>query len=556
MAKPPELDQGFLRNERPVGTIEPGTLPPERADVTIVIPTNFRWTSGEGVYGPMPLLLHDLAVRLGRELPAAACDVIILDDTNPPDRPLIAACVTAALDEVAGAPPVYLVGVPEREALHAMLDERLPPDVDREILRFLVTRWGYGPQRVRGDTAASGSPILLSFDDDLRARELITASDDWLHANDIEEVPDSFVYAPRRDFDDHSMFRIVPSEQLRPYMRVLGRTAAEIRRDSPGIHFTTCTRNTKDSGLSRSMMDDTRPAQYVTTHDGTSFDPGAGDIVGVATGRKRSVPDVNAGMLLDYYIAAGLKTGGALRFRAIPSGPHGSFVTARDTNPDCAVMGRMMSSASVAKIPWLLSSPDISARHGLVVGPYRAEDRLFTQPPSEGVLLAGVPAIFKHVRSEVGFRPDLLASFWSELLGDTLGDLVLEILVDDRTTHRFSIPRDGVKAPAAGVVERIRETALAKASSMRDRMRTAATDGGADPRARERFLSSLHDLLEDLVHQCEPDLETFRRKVDAEITEQLDFVRRTLDVYYTLMDASRDLRSGGAYPAGRFRAPP
>ena len=507
MAKPPEIEPGFLAGEWPIGSVEAGALPRARAAVTIVIPTNYRWTAEGGGFGPMPHLLHDLAVRLGREIPGTACDVFVLDDTSPPDRKAIAAAITAAFDGVPSAPPVYLVGVPEREALFYILDDRLPGDVDREILRFLVTHWGYGPQRVRGDSAAAGSPVLLSFDDDLRAKETITASDPYLEASGLAEVVDSFVYAPRPDFDDHTTFRVVQSDLIGPYLDVLGRTPGEIVRSRPGMPFSESTRNTKDAGLDQGMRDTTRPSQFVTTHDGTRLVPAPGDVVGVATGRKRSVPDVNAGKLLDYYVATGLVTGGQFRMRAIPSGPQRGFVTARDTNPDCAVMGRTMSRPEVARIPWLLSDPRVSARHGLVVGPYRAEDRLFTRPPGRGVLLAGVPAIFKHVRSEVGFRPDILASFWSELLGDTLGDMVLEILVEDPATGRFGIPAGSLPPLPAETAGRIRGMAMDKAAAIADRVRAVEADPAADPAARGKFLEGLGRMRADLERQCEPDRE-------------------------------------------------
>ena len=555
MASKVELDERFLRGERPVGSFEPDVLPAARAPLTILVLTNYRWTGADGGYGPLPLLLHDLAVRLQVEIPAIPCDVFILDDTNPPDRARMAAVATAALDGVVEPPRLHVIGVPEREALWTALDRTLPGDVDREVLRFLTTKWGYGPQRVRGDTATGGSPAVLSLDDDLRANEVVAASTGWLAGVGLSETPNSFVYAPRRAFDDHTMFRIVPAELIRPYLRVLGKAAATVRDELPGVPFSTCTCNTKDAGLLRSMSDASQPAMYITTHDGVACEPHPRDVVGVATGRKRSVPDVNAGRLLDYYVATGLETGGRLRVRAIPGGPHDTFVTAADTNPDCAVMGRAMTNPNVAKIPWLLSNPDVSARYGLAVGPYRAEDRLFTRPPGRGVLMAGVPAIFKHVRSETGFRPDVVASFWSELLGDILGDAVLEHLAEDRDAHRFAIGETGRFALPAETAGKVRDTAMGKVAAIRERLAALSAVREGDAVARERFADSLSTLLAQLESQCGPDFATFHRRIGDELAEQFDFVRRTFGIYYVLMDACRDLRERGGYPSALFHPP-
>ena len=550
-----ELDDRFLRGELPVGSFEPGVLPTKRAELTILILTNYRWITDGGGYGPMPLLLHDLAVSLRAEVPAIHCDVFVLDDTNPPDRACMAAVVTSALDGVADPPRISVIGVPEREALFDALDGVLSGDADREVLRFLATKWGYGPQRVRGDTATSGSPIVLSLDDDLRAKELISTKPEWLARYGLSETADGFVYAPRHDFDDPSMFAVVPSERIRPYLSVLGRTSAELREKLPDVPFSRCTRNTKDAGLLCSMRDPSRPAVYVTTHDGVAHACRPGDIIGVATGRKRSVPDINAGRVLDHYVAAGLETGGRLHVRAIPCGSHGTFVVAADTNPDCAVMGRAMGNPDVAKIPWLLSNPDISARYGFVVGPYRAEDRLFTRPPSPGVLMAGVPAIFKHVRSEAGFRPDIVAGFWSELLGDTLGDVVLENLVEYRSSCRFAIGETRRFELSSDTSRKVYDVAQGKISAIRERLAALPDERYADSETRGRFAASLSSLLVQLEGQCGPDFAQFCRRMGDEIAEQFDFVRRTLDVYYPLMDACRDLRDRGRYPAAVFRPP-
>ena len=150
------------------GFLAAGTLSPRYPTTTILIPTYNRFCErahpekpGSFVYALSGLLAANEQEHIGARL-------LIVDDTLEESDAGITRALRRACHGIAEVPEIYVFGRKERQALYRLLDQRLPPSVDREIVHFGCTEGGYGPQRVRGDLLSLGSHYVLSFDDDLR----------------------------------------------------------------------------------------------------------------------------------------------------------------------------------------------------------------------------------------------------------------------------------------------------------------------------------------------------------------------------------------------------
>lgn len=535
-------------------TFKESVLPREAAPLTILVPTYDRWTDQQGKPGPLSTFLHDLLEARDRE--GIDFTLIFLDDTPTNKRADIENSLNNAFQNIKQPPRTFLVGIPERDELYKLLDRRLPSNFDHAALDLLIRQQGEGSgsQRFRGDTTvAYDGEKVITLDDDLRLGARKSMRKKWLNRYGIKQIENSFVYVDqsqaRQEMTD--MVESVAADYLLPFVDVLGKNVEELMRMNQNIIFAEGTINKKDAGVREIIANNGHPTQFVTTHDGNLFTPDPQATIGIATGRKMHIPDVNGYDMSQLYIATGSN---GFPISAYPSGEHNLYVTHTNTNPDCAVTGRVMTDERVLNVPWLISNPELSKRHGRIRGTYRAPDRFFSIPPVDGVLTANIPAIFTHDRSSRGFRPDHVTTFWAEDISDVFGDIVLERLELQGNNHRLTYTDvSGHYVVTRDVAGAMYERAQQQITAITEKLCVLQNDTTLHPSHRNEYRENLINMREQLQKQCcGTDFNAFYESLNEELKDQVDFFKKSMALYYPTLETSRDLRREGLYPVAEW----
>ncbi len=344
---------------------------------------------------------------------------------------------------------------------------------------------------------------------------------------------------------DPSVVETVAIPYLRPYLEMLGKSADELLHATMPVALAGSTINEKDCAL-QALLDGSEVAQFRQTYD--RQEPFAATHkakrVAVASARVQGVPDINATTLLDYALHHPQREG--IHIKAVVSGCLKPYVVAQDTNPTCGVMGRDFTT-SVLYLPWLLSNPRVLEKYKRAKGPYRAEDRLYVNPPDE-IFMANVAVVMTHTRSVDGRSvSNPTENFWSEVLGDAFGDEVQKRLRKDPWMGGYLLSTETgrwVVAPesAHAMFEKVK--GKIKMCQERRRALEQLTD--------EEAATTLRHIEEALHAQVSEGFEAFYWSLNSEITEQLDFTGRFFSAYPDLLGACDEIVKAGNMPIRRF----
>lgn len=527
------------------GFLAVGTLSPNYPTITILIPTYNRFFERSNPDKPGSFVYALSSLLTANEQENAGARFLIVDDTLDERDTGITQALRQACKGISEVPEICLFGRKERQALYSMLDQCFPHSIDREIVHFVCTEGGYGPQRVRGDLLSLGSHYLLSFDDDLRLNGLQRVRSEWLTHRGLSPEENSFVYVHNSLAADPSVVETVATPYLRPYIDMLGKSPEELLHAKMPVALAGLTINEKDCAL-QALLDGSEVVQFRQTYDRQKPLTASQKAkrVAIASARVQGVPDINAALLLDYTIHHPLDE--AIQIKAVVSGPLKPYVVVQDTNPTCGLMGRDFTT-SVIHLPWLLSNHRLLEKYERVKGPYRAEDRLYTNPPDD-ILMANVAVVMTHTRCVDGRRvSNPPENFWSEAIGDAFGDEVKKRLRKDPRTGSYLLSKSEgrcIVAPerAKAMFEKVKEK-IQMCQVRRRELEHLSDDEAA---------SKLMQIKEALHTQVSEGFDAFYRSLNSEITEQLDFVRRFFSTYPDLMGGCDEIVKSGKMPIRRF----
>ncbi len=465
------------------------------------------------------------------------------------------------------SPSIYILTPDTREKAVQELMRRLP-EVDKEVIRAIITGTGYAEQRAHLDSVIGG--MSLAHNTDIKA---LTIDDDIIFPEEYPMVRENAIHNFKRlpnsqiileTNEDHSsrpdLYEQVPNPSLRQLFEHLGKKFSQVRTERSGVRASKSLNDTMHEQLGVSIEEGA--AQFVVTHSEEKLDAEDAIIFGAST-TKFGKPDYRTVEVAKASLRDEFPNTEKSRI-SFPSGESELYAFQQcNTNIDSAVFSRLMNGETIYLPWWFVSSTDISREnpYGTVSGPYRADNELLPvlarvvaeQTGKQFIYLGGVATQAAHERAATGYRPNVVTEQApASLVGNMAALESARRIKFDLSSGKPYIEdtEDNYEAPEKHSIRIFNEfITLAQICNSKIYKLTAEAKKETDSEENTSKITCYKETFKTLSKKtADWDYTKWKKALDTEIRDQVRFFSKVLEATPKIIEETKNMIQEGIYP--------